>query len=166
MAGSWAAAAEHHLGAGLQDGTDLFVLRKLRRHLCRKHLPDQVGILDAVASAGMWPLQRRLDAGYLPPEGEQWTCCLCKGRQDTELHRIWECPALDESLPGMKVDPMLRRQALQNAAEQPCLWLRGLPYSSWYSDIPEAPEQAETWAVGAFLDYEVIPKELAARWRW
>ena len=166
MAGCWAAAAEHRLGGGLKDGTDLFVLRKLRRHLCRMHLPDQVGVLDAVASAGMWPLQRRLEAGYLPPPGEQWACCLCKQHPDTELHRVWECPALGESLPGMKVDLMLRRQAVQHAQEGPCLWLRGLPYASWYTAVPEAGDSAETWAVGAFLEYEVIPSELAERWRW
>ena len=66
----------------------------------------------------------------------------------------------------MKLDRNLVEQAKIHAKDRPCLWLRGLPYKDWYTTVPEPPEEAATWAMGAFLQYDVIPKDMAEQWWW
>ncbi len=55
----WQMASKHHLGKGLEHGSDLTVLRRHLRQLRRHGLHGHAGMLQMVASGALWPAARR-----------------------------------------------------------------------------------------------------------
>ena len=69
----WRQAASHHLGAGLEEGADLTVPRRLLRGLLRRGDEARAGLLRAVLCGGLWPRERSFTLGY----GSSDKCPLC-----------------------------------------------------------------------------------------
>eukprot|EP00974_Lingulodinium_polyedra_P066284 6414535-Lingulodinium_polyedra.AAC.1 len=74
------------------------------------------GMGKCVMAGGLWPLQRRFEAGKLYSP----LCQRCGQQPEDELHRIWGCAAND-SLPDRAVvdTQWLRARATQEADAQP-----------------------------------------------
>ncbi|MDA8583397.1 hypothetical protein N9L68_04170 [bacterium] len=153
---SWAKAAQHYEGLGLQDGADLSVGRRLMSAWRKSGAALECKLAEVVMTAGQWPMTRvqafRPDVVPLCPR--------CMESEETLWHRYWECPcndALEEE--AITASYHLVEQATLEAATWPTFWLRALPSTSWSAPLRpaglprvsalQAPSQILRWAVGS-----------------
>jgi hypothetical protein len=59
----WSKASRHHLGQGLEEGADFSAVAKLRKRFVHDGDPMAVGLLDFIATAGLWTNRRCHEAG-------------------------------------------------------------------------------------------------------
>ena len=145
----WSGAAQHLHGKGLESGAYMGVLHKHLARLTRKHKSEDHGLLVRIATAGMWPQDRRAAAGMAVDS----LCPLCKVKHDSLFHRTYECTviAADESMaPTADLVP----GASEGMEALPCLWLRGITPASWLDEVPDAPDAAEVVCLGAMADVD------------
>ena len=148
----WRAAARHHLGTGMEGGVHVVPLLKLRRKLKREGLIVQVGLLDAIATAGLWTDHRCKEAGYSISS----VCKFCGQSDDTEEHRLWGCKVImDSDDPDIARSNHLAKYAQRLADDgsgetmaqrAQCFWLRGLIPRSWITEDPTPAQRI--WASG------------------
>jgi hypothetical protein len=117
--------------------------------------PMAVGLLDLIATAGLWTNRRCHEAGYTIS-----TCCqLCGYHDDSEYHRMWECKVVKANLHKHIVSSNhLCKDAISTkggesgaptaAQRWPCFWQRGLIPKAWLASNDEAKDL--TWADGEF----------------
>ena len=151
VADLWRHAATHFDGAGLESGPDLASLTKLRKRMDAQ--PERRGLLDAIASGGMWPAARCAAAGYEQPN----VCQHCGHSPCDSWHVYWGCPRHDDSQqPAVQKSQHLKDQALAEP-HLACLWLRGLLPKALLGDYLRKyhpGEFAHAW--GLFQHAEVI----------
>ena len=76
-------AATHRNGQGMAEGIDFSYTTKYYRYLYEKGRYKDAGILYALASAGLWPAERRESGSDLCPR--------CGLKNETDYHLIYEC---------------------------------------------------------------------------
>ncbi len=75
-------------GAGMENGTDLTVLRRHLNRCLKEDRFDDYKILLAIAAGANWPRAR---GAVVSPE--QGICRRCStGEDETMEHRLWTCP--------------------------------------------------------------------------
>ncbi|CAK0881441.1 unnamed protein product, partial [Prorocentrum cordatum] len=135
----WAKAARHDAGEGLVDGADL---HQARRHLARLQRDGEHGtwaLQLQVMTGASWTRVRQKEADF----DVSATCPLCGLADETLLHRVWQCPCNvgHEDYTSME---SLAARAVEGAAAEPCLWLRGLPPTGWTRyEYPEGASEFE-----------------------
>ena len=140
----WAKASLYHCGKGLEQGADMVGETRHLRALRRVGKHREAGMLQALVTAGVWTAERAAQASGEEP---QQCCLMCGEGPDTEVHRYWSCPALASfTAEAVQRTQHLARQAIELAAEQPCLWLRGVLPRSLVT-VPE-PAPATTCEAG------------------
>ena len=99
------------------------------------------GALEAAATARTWPQERvHKEAG-----GESSACPRC-GKEETDLHRIWECKGYQKHA-DMERTEKLAKIAIKEAHLCPILWLRGIPPKGM-TDTTEAKGTAPSYWIG------------------
>ncbi len=120
-------AATHRNGKGLQDGIDFVTLVHLIRNLAESRYPLKCA-LEAIVSAGIWPNAR---VNSIHPEASA-KCDRCGHPHEDDFHLYWGCPSNayieDETVAKTQE---LRGEAIRQYEALPCLWLRGIPPSSF-----------------------------------
>jgi len=79
----WNQAASHRHGKGLEDGTDVASVVGYYNYLRKHKRYKDAGILYAMATAGLWPAERRSTGSDLCPR--------CGLKVETDFHIIYEC---------------------------------------------------------------------------
>ena len=115
--------------------------------------PERRGLLDTIASGGMWPAARCAAAGYEQPN----VCSHCGHSPCDSWHVYWGCSRHDHSQqPAVQKSQHLKNQALAEP-HLACLWLRGLLPRAMLGDYLQkyrADEFAHAW--GLFQHAEVV----------
>ena len=137
----WRRASRHFCGAGLEAGADLTGISAQLRRLRARGKNEWFGAILASATGAQWPRTRLRDAGI---DLDTVFCQRCDAQvEETLLHRCWECKA-NETIPACRKKEHLRRRAIADACNQPCVWLRGLVPKSWAQISAPAEEHGET----------------------
>ncbi len=131
-------AATHYNGKGIQDGIDFHNSMFIPRTLKDTQYPLKCA-LETVLGAGAWP-EARINSIH-PSHSPACTRCGCP--LDDALHSFWTCPANSSIEEPSVVDSQnLIDEAVANADEFPCMWLRGiLPAKFTYIDPLYNPTQ-------------------------
>ncbi|CAK0857540.1 unnamed protein product [Prorocentrum cordatum] len=133
----WKEAARHLHGGGLEDGGDVWLVKRGLDH-CAKEGNWQVRALKyLVVVGGQWPRARQVEAGHLGPD----ICRRCFGARETLEHRIWTCPC-NAGKPAYDQTQHLVSKTLAGVEACPALWLRGIDPRA--NAIPAAPSDVET----------------------
>ena len=151
--------------SGLSRAPDLTVYRKHRRRLERRRDWRMRGLLDTVATAAVWPAQRRHHAdNAISP-----MCPRCGKAEESELHRVWQCSHNytqakaaarednEEWLQALQSSEHLVAKATAGHESNGTLWLRGLPES--FESQPDhadavrrvGSEAQEDWPAGTYF---------------
>eukprot|EP00959_Pyramimonas_sp_CCMP1952_P098418 2057434-Pyramimonas_sp.AAC.1 len=138
MAPHWRAAAGHFDSDGLQDGVEVFSLRRLLDQLSSAQPggPRLAGLLLTISIGGMWTRARQglLKAGGARHEGTQvdptLLCPRCHEAAEDSLHRAWLCPHNTGS-PIFEASNGLVPSATSQSEPHACFWLRGMIPSTW-----------------------------------
>ena len=147
----WQKAALHRNGKGIENQPVLEGTVKYFNYLKTKNRHKDAGVLYAMASAGLWPNDRRSTGDDLCPR--------CGLRNETDFHVIYECTKNHDPIPdtvdadGIPIDfdpdkkvmledrvfavskhlPKLAKSGVTNT---PAYWLRGLLPKSFLPTIP------------------------------
>ena len=122
----WKRAAEWYQGAGLEDGADLTVPRRVLKRY-RKKDPRLAGAIASVLQGAYWTKQRKADAGL-----GSAVCPRCQAEAETPFHRFWGCCEnvnLDD--PEVRAADRLCVRAFREIDDVSCFWTRGLPPAAW-----------------------------------
>ena len=152
----WKKAAMHRHGAGCEEGAELGAARTVIRSLKKKGKVEEAGLATTIVAAGLWPAQRKKEAGYYVGNG---LCRLCGMAEDSEQHRLWECSFWNrDSGKEMKATWHLEDQARgeEGWKKYPAFWLQGIIPKTKLSCC-EASERKEVFARD-----ELIGKEAEA----
>ena len=112
-----------------------------------------------MATGSYWTRTRISEAVDGGPDDAEALCQRCGlGVRETPLHRFWCCPgnAAIDGLEGAE----LQVQAVREADEWPCFWLRGLTPAPWTA-VPRAPEDPEPWDWSEGAD---LPEGSGTQW--
>ena len=118
-------AALHYNGKGMEGGIDTDITF---RHLkSRKDFYDSdlqyKAALETILSGCTWPNERVHEAF---PHVDN-ICTRCNGAVDSALHCFWTCPCnANFEHEAVTSTQKLVAQAAKEAADYPCLWLRGI----------------------------------------
>ena len=141
---AWKRASKHHLGAGLENGRcDTQLITRHVARLKRKGSHLEAGLLESIATCGIWTNQRASDNGY---SGDT-LCALCRAAPDTEKHRSYECPVvLQADNDDIRNTNCHCQRAIEACETASCFWLRGILPCSWLTHEP-CPEERQVYAV-------------------
>ena len=134
----------------MEQGVDFETTTKYFRYLQNRGRIKDAGVLYAMASAGLWPAERRETGPDL--------CLRCGLKNESEYHIIYECSknadpckdTIDEFGDTVEEDGVcledrvfkatkhLPKLAKVGVTTTPCYWLRGLLPSPWL-DVPPPP---------------------------
>jgi hypothetical protein len=135
-------AAQHHNGQGIQNGVDVENTLRTIRAVKDKSIAacKFKATLETVMSAGSWSASRinKIDSSFSP------VCPRCDHPVEDDLHTFWLCPCnanIDEI--SVKCTQKLVSKASADAAELPCLWLRGILPSALTQLPPEAVPKSQ-----------------------
>ena len=113
-----------------------------------------VGLLDLIATSGLWTNTRCHEAGYVI----QQKCILCGHHNDSEYHRMWECKVVQENghedivrsnfLVDFAKRPAASGDGTTAAQNHPCFWQRGLIPMDWIKE--EEVKPVKQWRSGEF----------------
>ena len=85
----------------------------------------EVGLLQTIATGGMWPLTRKAETD--PPQVTDTTCTACGYGTHDDLRMFWTCPSHRQSTDWRVMRTCyLSGMAVPQSEENPRLWLRGL----------------------------------------
>ena len=119
-------ASYHRFGEGIEDGTDLHVLKAHLRKLSKLQDHRQEGLLVAASSGGLWPNSRVHEVNPDHPP----VCHLCGAPWADEPHLCWRCPTInastDEGITGSEYLVPLAEADL-GKEKHFCFWVRGPP---------------------------------------
>ena len=120
----WAKAAQHQQEAGCEEGADLGPTRAVIRALKKQGKADEAGLATTIVAGGLWPAQRRKEAGY---EITNNLCRVCGLEEDSEQNRLWKCKVWrQKGLKEVKATHALERLAPKGWKEALVFWLRGI----------------------------------------
>ena len=139
----WRRASLHYCGGGLEAGADLTSVIAQVRRLRRKGNREWFGAILTSVTGAQWPRARLRDAGI---GVETALCQRCDEQvEETMLHRCWQCKANDE-IPACRKTEYLRRRAVVDAGNLPCVWLRGIVPQTWSQLTPPPEDHGEVVA--------------------
>jgi len=120
---TWARAARHFCGGGLEQGADLRPVKLFIASLKRWKRPADANLMGRITAGGSWPLMRVHDAyPHVDP-----ICTRCGVEPDTPYHRHYGCPCNIPASPKLAADfDTLKCEALEGHHSWPCLWFRAI----------------------------------------
>ena len=145
------AALQHPMRKGCEEGIDLHVARKLLNTYRKANKPDEAGMLETILVGSVWTEDRRYRAGYRTDP----MCRLCGQEADTEMHRYWECPALQRRFKEdepIKWSQYMAEGALASWQSCPIFFSRGCVPKKWTRRKP-IPAMPTTFIMGASTRY-------------
>ena len=140
-----ATAARHYLGKGFEEGVDYTVMRRLMRKADRKGDAATAGLLRTIATAAIWPQQRRYDCDLVCTP----LCPRCGREPESAKHRYWRCAANDDIQDSAIIESnFLAHEANLQADSCPVRCLRGLQPNAEINLATEAPCDDDFHIVG------------------
>ena len=97
MLALWQEVSLHRHGKGLEYGCDFTVIRHHYNSLIRKGESAKAGIIMCMASGGLWPQARGLEAGLITEEEN--VCPVFHQSGNDEYRTIWDCIAINDRDP-------------------------------------------------------------------
>jgi hypothetical protein len=121
----WRQACQHEGGRGLENGADLTVARRMRRHFLEQGELNKARILELICQGASWPPARKA-AADLPVDP---TCTFCRLAPGTVKHQTWKCTGLlkaigEDRAEGLELEATALRA--EKADERPS-WQLGRP---------------------------------------